>query len=90
MSTETTNYAQEWAEVVRDGSSEGGVKRVIGAVNDETRCRLANRADVIVACAQILGQNIAGEPEVAREIRAAIMEMVDGYAMHSAVLEIRQ
>jgi hypothetical protein len=79
-------YGQHWARVVREGSSERGVMGVISAVNLVTGSRQANRADVIVACAQILGQSIApAGPEIAREVRDAVMAMIDGYTFQVAV-----
>lgn len=79
-------YAQQWARVVKDGATADGVKHVILAINRETAMRRANRADVMVACAQLLGQSIApGGPEIAKELRQAVMAMIDGYAMEVAV-----
>jgi hypothetical protein len=93
MSTpETTakGQSQYWAKVIRDGARDDQTRAVIGAINHLTRLNLANRAAVIMGCAQVLGQNISGEPEIAKEMRDAIMELVDGFAMQSATLEIRQ
>lgn len=77
---------QEWAQVIRRGVSDGGVRRIILAVNRETATKGANMADVIVACAQMLGQSFAPEsPGVAAEMRRGIMAMIDGFAMQLAV-----
>ena len=84
-SNSQTTRGQEWAALIRNGSRAGSVRRVISAINRETRARQATRADVIVACAQILGQSIApGGPEIAAEMREGIMSMIDGYAMEVA------
>lgn len=81
-----TPYAQYWAKLVRDGSSDRGVQGIIAAINRETTSHRSNRADAIVACAQILGQSIApGGPEIAAELRQAIMALIDGYAFQVAV-----
>jgi hypothetical protein len=86
MSETPTPYAQYWAALVRDGSSERGVTGIITAVNLETKSRGATQGDVIVACAQILGQSIApGGPHMAVELRQAIMTLIDGYAFRVAV-----
>lgn len=79
---------QEWARVITNGATADGVRRAIRAMNRETAMRRANQGDVIVACAQILGQAIAGGgPEIAAEIRRGIMAMIDGYAMAVATDE---
>lgn len=79
-------YAQHWAKVVRDGSTDRGVVEIILAINRETQAKRANQADVIVACAQILGQSIApGGPEIASELRQAVMSLIDGYTFRVAV-----
>jgi hypothetical protein len=84
--TETTPYSQYWAKLVQDGSSDRGVMCIITAINDETKAYRANQADVIVACAQILGQSIApGGPEIASELRQAVMSLIDGYTLRVAV-----
>lgn len=83
---ETTAYAQHWASLVKGGSSERGVKCIIAAINEETGRRRATQADVIVACAQVLGQSIApGGPEIASELRQAVMSLIDGYTFRVAV-----
>lgn len=80
---------QDWANVIRSGARSDGTERVIEAINLETRKRHAKQADVVVACAQILGQVIAraGADDIAREMRAGIHEMIDGYAMQVATTE---
>lgn len=84
--SKTTAYGQYWASLVKDGSSERGVKWIIAAINEETGARRATQADVIVACAQILGQSIApGGPEIASELRQAVMSLIDGYTCQVAV-----
>lgn len=82
----TTPYSQHWAKLVRDGSTDQGVMGVIAAINRETHSHRAKQADVIVACAQVLGQSIApGGPKIASELRQAVMTMIDGYALQVAV-----
>jgi hypothetical protein len=79
-------YAQHWAKIVRDGSSDRGVTGIITAINLVTKSREANQADVVVACAQILGQSIApGGPYLASELRQAVMSLIDGYTFIVAV-----
>ncbi len=76
--------AARWAILIRDSADSTQVKAVIDAINGLTHARQANRAAVIVACAQIIGQNIQGESAVADEMRAAIITMIDGYALGMA------
>lgn len=76
---------QKWARMIRDGASDRGVGNIIQAVNTATKLEMSNRSDVIVACTQILAQNIAGDRTIAAEIRLGIMSMIDGYAMRVAV-----
>jgi cytochrome c-type biogenesis protein CcmH/NrfF len=79
------NLGQEWARVIRDNSRPDGIRHAIQGINRETLLRRANHADVILACAQILGQTIAGSgPDIAAEMRSGIMSMIDGYAMEVA------
>lgn len=86
MSQSPTTRGQDWAKVIRGGSREAGVMGILMAINEETLAHRANRADVIVACSQILGQSIApGGPEIAAEMREGIMAMIDGYAMEVAI-----
>lgn len=85
----TTNAVDHhrWSEMIRDGASDRGVGNILQAVNVATKLELSNRADVIVACAQILAQNITANPTIAAEIRLGIMSMIDGYAMRVAINE---
>lgn len=83
-----TTMGRHFAKVIREGCEAWQVRGVIDEINALSRAHRANRAAIIMACAQILGQNISGEPEVAKEMRAAILELVDGFAMHSATLEV--
>jgi hypothetical protein len=75
-----------WANVILKGVTKNGAQRLVLAVNHETQANRANRADVIVACSQILAQNITAEPSIAAEIRTGIMTLIDGYAMEVATL----
>jgi hypothetical protein len=71
----------QWANAILAQANNGGVQRVITAINREH----TSRADVIVACAQVLGQSIVPSgPVIAGEIRRGIMSLIDGYAMQSA------
>jgi hypothetical protein len=80
--------AQRWAATIRSGASDNQVELVIRAVNELTTARRANRAAVIVACAQILAQNIAESgPGLASDIRSGIGALVEGFAMQSALLD---
>ena len=81
---QTTDQAQQWAQVIRNKSSDGGVISVIEAINKQTDMHRANMADVIVSCSQILAQSIAGDASIAAEIRQGIISMIDGYTMQVA------
>jgi hypothetical protein len=84
MTDQTTG--QHWAEVIRTGSTNDGVETVVRAIDDATLSKRLNRADVIVACAQILGQSITPSgPFIAAEMRQGIMALIDGYAMQVAL-----
>lgn len=86
--TNETSAAQEWAKTIRAGSRGDGVERILLAVNLETHTKRANVADVVVACAQMLGQTVsAAGPDIAAEIRQGIMAMIDGYAMEVSLGE---
>jgi hypothetical protein len=73
----------QWANAILAQANNGGVQRVIAAINREH----TSRADVIVACVQILGQTVANaprDPVIAGEVRRGIMSLIDGYAMRFA------
>jgi hypothetical protein len=75
-----------WANVIRAGSSDEGVMAVIDALNALSAARRCNIADVLVGCAQMLAQTITfADPEIAKEIRAGIMTLIDGYATRLAI-----
>ena len=82
------SLGQYWAKLIREGAPNHQTRAVVMAINELTRSHQTNRAAVIMGCAQILGQNISGEPEIAKEMRVAILELVDGFAMQSATLEV--
>jgi hypothetical protein len=82
--TDQSTDDQMWAEVIRRSSTADGVKSVVSSINLTTHARTANQADVIVACAMILGQSIDG-PDIAAEMRRGIMAMIDGFAMEFAI-----
>lgn len=87
MSDEVTlgpDAGQYWAKIIRKESTNVGVKRVLNAVNSTVGPGKSNRADVFIACCQILGQDIPGEAAISVEIRAALLAMIDGYAMQVA------
>lgn len=78
--------AQRWARAIRAGSTATGIDAAVQALNCEIRSAHLTRADVIVACAQLLGQSVANAgPDCAAEMRAGILAMVDGYTMQTAV-----
>ena len=83
----STDDGQEWAKIIRSAAENRQVEKVITAVNIITERRGANRAAVIVACAQILAQSITGgaEDEISHEMRQGIMALIDGFAMRLAV-----
>lgn len=78
--------SQEWARLLWDGAADAEVIAVIEAINGLTASKRANRAAVMVACAQILAQNVTQAPlDLAAEIRAGVLALIDGFAMQSAV-----
>lgn len=88
--SETTTYGQQWSAIIREGSSNAGISGVISAINAETKATRATHADVIVACALVLGQSIgAGPTDIAKEMRAGIHEMVNAFATQAASLEMK-
>jgi hypothetical protein len=79
--------AQNWAAHIRRSAPNVEVETLIRAINVETRTRRARRGAVIVACAQVLAQCIAGEPEISREVRLGIIALIDGFAMQMATAD---
>lgn len=81
-------YGQRWADVIIQGASDRETIAVIQAINAVTAERRANLAAVMVACAQILAQSITNaDPDIAGEVRAGVLALVDGFAMQSAIQE---
>ena len=78
----------EWANLIIRGAREDGSIAIIDAINKVTASGIANRGSVMVACAQIMAQTIvdAGS-ENADVIRAAIMTLIDDYAIRLAMEE---
>jgi hypothetical protein len=82
----TDEDAKHWARTIRSGSRSEGIDATVGAINRLTASGGANRADVIVACAFVLAQNIpAGGDFIAAEMRHGIMALIDGFAMKVAM-----
>jgi hypothetical protein len=78
---------QYWARVILAGANDDEGQLVIETINELTASKRVNRGSVMIACVQMLGQAIAdAPPDVAREVRAGIMALIDGYAMKNAVL----
>ena len=78
---------RHWVNTIISGARDEGVVAIVAAINAATAARQANAGSVVVACSQVLGQIIArAGPEIAPEIRAAIMGLIDDHAMR-AVLE---
>jgi hypothetical protein len=82
-----TMAGQQWARAIQEGASDREVRAVVGAINALAASRRANRASVMVACAQILARNITAAPRLSSEIRAGVMALLDGFTMRSAVEE---
>lgn len=71
-----------WQRMIRQGASDAEVAIMINAINTTTKAGRINRASVIAACAQVLAQCIGDSPpNIASEIRAGILAMIDGFAM---------
>lgn len=78
--------AKLWARIIQDGATDEGVQHVIRSINRLTDERIANHGDVMVACAQILGQSIVlGGSAIAAEMRAGLIALIEGYATRVAV-----
>lgn len=74
---------QKWAALIRQGATDPDI--VIAAINALTCERRSNRGGVMVACAYLLAQSIvAGGHDNAKEIRAGVLALIDGYATEVA------
>ena len=70
----------------RAGSHDDETAAIVDAVNMITKAGQANTGSVVIACSQILAQTIArAGPEIAPEVRAGILTLIDDYAMRYAV-----
>jgi hypothetical protein len=77
---------RHWANSFRAGSHDDEAAAIVDAVNMITTAGHANVASVVLACSQMLAQTIAhAGPEIAPEVRAAILTLIDDYAMRYAV-----
>jgi hypothetical protein len=74
-----------WANLVIAGARDEEAIKVVKAINRLTVSGECNRGSIITACAQILAQCITGAPpNVAAEVRAGIMGLIDDFAMRLA------
>jgi hypothetical protein len=88
MDTRPTDHT--WANLVILGATDDGARAVVDAINKLTRAGPTNRACVIVACTQILAQNITqAGPDIAAQVREGIMTLIDDYAARLAMEESR-
>jgi len=77
---------KRYSQLILAESKDVQVSAVIGAINDLTAAKQATVASVMVGCAGLLGQCIAmADPTIAPEMRAAIADLIDGFAMQSVV-----
>lgn len=82
-----SDSTHRWASVIRRAIRDDAVDLVIKTINGLTgSAGSINNASLMSACAQILAQSITkAPPDIAPEVRAGIMELIDGYAMQDAV-----
>lgn len=79
---------QYWAQLFIERMRQAETDAVLRAVNSLTGSGQVNRASVVFAACEILGQSIAQAPlDVAAEVRAGIMALLDGAAMRAATHE---
>lgn len=77
-----------WAQIIISKATDEEISVVIGRINDATISGDVSRASVIVGCAQVLAQCIAGaDADISQEVRAGIISLIDGFAMQVAVGE---
>ena len=76
------NPAQKLLQYAEDKE----VSDVIIAINKITLANGANVASISVACCQLLAQIISRSDQVAAEMRAGIMTLIDGYAMEATLM----
>ena len=76
---------REIASLYRAWASDDEVARIIDAINKITRDGRMNKADMIVACAQILAQTItSADARFAGNIRGGVIALIDGFVMQIA------
>lgn len=74
-------FGEHWAEVIRSVASVEETRAVLRGIEGAD----TNRAAIIVACAFTLATFIAEtDPDLAKEVRAGIRQMIDGFAMQGA------
>jgi hypothetical protein len=77
---------QRWSQLIHSVATHAGVTALISAANAELTAERCNNADLIVACAQLLGQSIStGSGATAAGKRKGILVMVDTYATIFAI-----
>jgi hypothetical protein len=75
-----------WSQTIMFSATNQGIDEMIGAMNVALRDKRCTKADVMVACAQALGQLIVpGGGEIADVMRKGIIAMIDGYRMQAAL-----
>jgi hypothetical protein len=83
-----SQFDQQWAAVIWARAADADIVAVLEVINELTASTKVNQAAVMVACAQILAQSITRAPlDVAGEVRAGILSLIDGLAMQSATEE---
>lgn len=81
-----TADGHRWANVIRDMVDDEHAAVVILGINELMVMHRIKRASLIVACAQMLAQEITGaDPDIAPEVRRGIMALIDGYAMQDTL-----
>lgn len=75
------------AQTIINSARDAEVGTVIDSINNLILAGKTNRAAVIVGCAQIMAQSItqAGAADLASDMRGAILALIDGFAIRSAV-----
>jgi hypothetical protein len=77
-----------WSRTIMLSATNQGIDEVINAMNVALRDKRCTKADVMVACAQALGQLIVpGGGEIEDVMRKGVIAMIDGYRMQAALSE---
>jgi hypothetical protein len=74
-----------WSRTIQLSATDKGVEEVTNALNTTLLDKRCTKVDIMVACAQALGQLIVpAGTDIADVMRRGVIALIDGYSMEAA------